>query len=661
MKSKIFRNFTQKGWRRTGFINVILAFTCGVALLTCLVMSLKRPGSSLNTSTIIYEGPCSNASRLNIALHLLLNLLATGVLASSNFFMQVVASPSREEIDKAHIFLLSLDIGVLSTKNLQHISYFKIVSWLVLVISSLPIHLFLNSSVFETGYQEPNWHLTIAAEEFTQGGDFFPPGASLAPAGSSNPACEYDHRTEDYYTYTDSYGIRHPIIGYGEVVPLESYANKTSPARQNITKTAAVGSSWTKLNAGECRSEYAFCKSRNEYRDVVIVVESGANDPKGWEREEVFNLTHNISLIWDTYVPRSEINSLWYSTQCTTTRSIGAWMSGTCRQSCGGVLGYIDIDSISSYANVAAPPNWTFAFQTDPTKANPVLGDNFGYNDKFSNLTVKYCWAEPNLVDCKVGISNTLLMIVIICIFTKVSQCSVIIWRLPRSSLVTLGDAMESFINKPDSATTGLGTLDISDRPRLEAQPRHYWSPEDDDILSPMIQPRQWLPKNRRLLSTIPRIVWAHTYGLLLVSLTILTIFLVSSYKSNNFSFQGSFGRSDDILISQLGDTGYLSELLITNVPQILLSLCYFSYNGFFTRLLVEQEWNSYSQRFQPLRVSYPIGRQISTYRLQLPYKYSIPLLSISVLCHWLLSNAFFLFVMEGGMLYSHRSRREWT
>lgn len=110
-----------------------------------------------------------------------------------------------------------------------------------------------------------------------------------------------------------------------------------------------------------------------------------------------------------------------------------------------------------------------------------------------------------------------------------------------------------------------------------------------------------------------------------------------------------SFGHSDDNLTTNLA-TSYLGSLLAANAPQLILSLCYFSYNTFFTRLAVETEWNSFSMKHQPLRVSYPIGKQISKYRLQLPYKYSMPLLAISILLHWLVSNTIYVFVTEGGM-----------
>ena len=55
------------------------------------------------------------------------------------------------------------------------------------------------------------------------------------------------------------------------------------------------------------------------------------------------------------------------------------------------------------------------------------------------------------------------------------------------------------------------------------------------------------------------------------------------------------------------------------------------------------QEWDEYSRHRKPLRVTTPQGRQRSTYRLQLPYRYSIPLLITAGILHWLTSQSIFL------------------
>lgn len=67
------------------------------------------------------------------------------------------------------------------------------------------------------------------------------------------------------------------------------------------------------------------------------------------------------------------------------------------------------------------------------------------------------------------------------------------------------------------------------------------------------------------------------------------------------------------------------------------------------------KEWATFSSGYIPLRVSNPKGNQVSTFRLQLPYKYSVPLILISILLHWILSNTLYLTVSVGGYFFEVR------
>ena len=86
-----------------------------------------------------------------------------------------------------------------------------------------------------------------------------------------------------------------------------------------------------------------------------------------------------------------------------------------------------------------------------------------------------------------------------------------------------------------------------------------------------------------------------------------------------------------------------IATVLIANSPQILLSFLYFSYNGVFTCMLLAEEWSAYGTKKRFLRVTSPTGGQRSTFYLQLPYRYSIPLLIGSSVLHWLVSQSIFL------------------
>lgn len=69
--------------------------------------------------------------------------------------------------------------------------------------------------------------------------------------------------------------------------------------------------------------------------------------------------------------------------------------------------------------------------------------------------------------------------------------------------------------------------------------------------------------------------------------------------------------------------------------------MVYFSYNATITSMLLAHEWSGFFKRAKALRVSRTRrGLQRSTYFLQLPYRYAIPLLSLSALLHWLASQS---------------------
>jgi hypothetical protein len=78
--------------------------------------------------------------RLDLWLHLLINLLSTGLLMASNYCMQLQAAPTRADIDRAHARGQWLDIGVPSLRNFGKIGRWRKFTWLLLAFSSLPIH-----------------------------------------------------------------------------------------------------------------------------------------------------------------------------------------------------------------------------------------------------------------------------------------------------------------------------------------------------------------------------------------------------------------------------------------------------------------------------------------------------------------------------------------
>jgi len=96
--------------------------------------------------------------------------------------------------------------------------------------------------------------------------------------------------------------------------------------------------------------------------------------------------------------------------------------------------------------------------------------------------------------------------------------------------------------------------------------------------------------------------------------------------------------------VPHTGTSGLLSNVLIANSPQVILSSIYYVYNSLFTCFMLGAEWNNYASQRRGLRVSAgPQGHQRTTYFLQLPYRWAIPLMVLSGTLHWLCSQSIFL------------------
>ena len=80
--------------------------------------------------------------------------------------------------------------------------------------------------------------------------------------------------------------------------------------------------------------------------------------------------------------------------------------------------------------------------------------------------------------------------------------------------------------------------------------------------------------------------------------------------------------------------------VLLANTPQLLLTNLYFLYNSLYTLMLGASEWSHLALQRKALRVFSPTGSQRSTYWLQLPWTWSLPLAIAAAVLHWLVSES---------------------
>jgi len=135
-----FRGFTLESKKAIKLALGISTFVLLSNMIILLVASINY-GGFRDGMAVLQRGSAPKISHLTTVYHIIINTLSTGLLTSSSYCMQLLCSPTRADIDRAHSKRQWLDIGILSWRNLKSISSRKATLWIILAISSLPLHL----------------------------------------------------------------------------------------------------------------------------------------------------------------------------------------------------------------------------------------------------------------------------------------------------------------------------------------------------------------------------------------------------------------------------------------------------------------------------------------------------------------------------------------
>ncbi|CAG8922731.1 unnamed protein product [Penicillium salamii] len=165
-----------EAWKLTLAVGALATTVILVGNIVFLVIiCVKYPTQS--PSVAVYRGDCATAGHLNTMADVILNALSTVLLASSNFAMQCLNSPTRSEVDLAHAKQRWLRIGAPSIRNLRFISKSKAFLWLLLGASSFPLHMIWNSVILDSDEVKRFLAVTVT-ESFIKGGYWSMPPVS---------------------------------------------------------------------------------------------------------------------------------------------------------------------------------------------------------------------------------------------------------------------------------------------------------------------------------------------------------------------------------------------------------------------------------------------------------------------------------------------------
>ncbi|KAF2499013.1 hypothetical protein BU16DRAFT_523619 [Lophium mytilinum] len=241
------------------------ALVAGLALLlnTALDSWMFADFGSTSGSGVALRTRCRTVNGVDTSLHILLNIISTCILGASNYCMQGIGAPTREEVDAVHKRQKWADIGIQSTKNLALIAPKRVLIWALLAFTSVPFHLFFNS-VFFTASQARQYAVAVVSSDFANITTWTPTLANTDPA-------------------------LFPSVNSSDPLNLAKYNREDSGLQivtllQDIQNASFRDTGFTKLAPEDCIKDYAM--GFLEKHGDVAVVSKRRNDssPLLWSR-----------------------------------------------------------------------------------------------------------------------------------------------------------------------------------------------------------------------------------------------------------------------------------------------------------------------------------------------------------------------------------------
>lgn len=130
------------GWRVGAAVSTTAAMTLLVVNSIVTIWVWRNPTYQIEEWIgTLHEGKCEDTKDMSKWLHLAINASSTVMLGCSNYCMQYLSSPNIDELHEAHSKRRYLHIGVPNLRNLWSIAWDRSVLWVLLALSSVPLHL----------------------------------------------------------------------------------------------------------------------------------------------------------------------------------------------------------------------------------------------------------------------------------------------------------------------------------------------------------------------------------------------------------------------------------------------------------------------------------------------------------------------------------------
>ena len=730
------------GWRMGTMLCCCAVVICLVVEAALLIWAAKMSIGGLE-SGLLYQGNCAKVKSMVIWLLLPLNIAGTVLIGTSNYVMQVMAAPNRSEINEAHRFAQAVAIGGTSFRDLiQWGSGGKPrkAIWWLLGLSSLPIHLLLNSAIYGS-VQASNTGVLVVSDDFETDPTWSHCNSTLVE-GYLSPyfACRLMQnfragrtqeltRNECISQYSSSFQTNASSVIVVASDPTRKWYNLPASARVPASYGVAcwpnaTTDNYTEVPAAERNFQFDF-DPRTGTATVSLSFSTGCQNEitlktgvqtfqPPFTGPEATAYTSANALFYTTQSAVSSIDSI---LSVFNTIDYRYWATADIT---GDYLNE-DYQKLSTWSDPGAwlCPRADLAkfSQCDPTQ---FLADP-SWAITPASIPVSTCHVLPKQERCALRYSWRVFLVTMCCDTIKLTAMLFALKYISKP-LTTLGDVVASFLQEPDPYTEEnclLGEKESSDwafaawreavltvkgyftsqgqywhesfgyqmledancnmrgsghdlRPPTKFERGAYswlyyggeWWPSAVGAYGAVI----WAPRQRRWLAAPSRLRWysftllyvvtplifhrhanSNRYLTLFASTTIFLAFGIRALRRDRVTSLWSVGFSgpspDALYTGGLlsGARNISWAAMLINLPQVLFSMLYFTFNSLLTIMHSAHEWSSFTKHRKALRVSSPAGQQRSTYWLQLPWSYSLPTIIASGTLHWLLGRSVYL------------------
>ena len=480
LSSGFFSRYT--GWRMG-----TLACLCAVSL--CLVIEAILLLSALSLSVgafgsgLLYKGSCSKVKSLTVWLLLPLNIAATVLISTSNYVMQVMAAPDREEVDYAHSLATSITIAGMRFRNLQFGGLRRRVIWWILGVSSLPIHVLLNSAIYGS-VQATDSGVLIVSDEFETDADW-QSCRSRFPTDIQTDAFACSLMQDFYARKTVKLSPQECLNQYsnGFQTNASSVIVVTKPSSRHYFSLPTPGS------IGTVGSNRGICCVENDTGDNFIEIPAAKRrymldfDPSSGNANayipfmvECKNSTQKVNNTTELVISAGQDGPSLYSassalfvTSQTPLLNVSSFRSAFSTSeyrywATAELLGY-DLDSNDltfaaqgwdTRAWLCPPDDLAQGIECDPTQLEVTTKE---WLITSSLIPVKECHVLPVKEQCALRYSTAILGTALFTDLIKLAAMLIAL-RLTTQPLATIGDAIESFLRRPDVYTKECCLLD---------------------------------------------------------------------------------------------------------------------------------------------------------------------------------------------------------